>query len=813
MKWLVGSLFEGKGSLVLIEGEIGIGKTRLVEEIHRWVDEDEGRKLSFLGSRCLYYGSCDPYLPFLDALKGYNRGISGAGGMPQLLPGENAIVGADEGDADPSSLSQNVRPTIIDLRHLKDERDRMFENVTDVVIGISKEKPLILFIDDLHWADNPSLQLLQYLAQSTKDAGVLIIGAYRPEELRKAREEPHPLSEIMHNMKRENLFTKIELGRFDKHYIGQMIHSIFGHSNVPEEFVEQIYEITEGNPFFVEEILRSFIEERIVDLTDALWYEHIDTSRISVPETIRDVVIRRMKRLDKDSLKILRYAALIGRVFEYNVLFWVSGMEEEKLLDAIEELINAKLIHEDLDSEEEKYRFDNTIISEVAYGDLSRSRRRVIHRKVAEALEELFSQDTGPVIYDLARHFFRGKSYSKAVHYLMRAGEMAESLYAVEEAQNYYHMALEAMGHLADDLENEKQRVIITGRLGLLHQIIGNWQKAVEYHERTIVLLNEAEEELRRASPAAMEFREFADAPLDERWLAVRMAESYRNLGNIKRFQAAYEEAEDCYKHAIAISREIEDHFGIAEANRGMGYIHWRRGEYDKAISHYDRTMQEMERSEDKSAMGIVSIELGNVYNSVGDWVKAIEYYERAIRELERSENLREMARAYNNLGDIFIQREEWDKAIMYFSRSESTAEKAGNRYMMGWTSFNQAECYANLGELERALEKNDNAFKCLSPLDDKVGLSAIHRNYGTIYRFMEKWELSVENFEKSTSILVELDIPFELGYSYYEFGLMYRDKGDMERAKEYVGKALECFEKVGAKKRIEIIESEWDAF
>ncbi len=807
LQGLVKGAMKRKGNLLLIEGEIGIGKSRLVEEIHRWIEESNA-EIRYLTSRCMHHGSGDPYLPFMDALKGYYEQSSGWYDVTPTL-----LMRVEDLD----DLNQPYLPTpavgstkIIDLDHLRQERDQMFENTTQLLINIASEKPLILFLDDIHWADNPSLHLIQYLARHTKNAGVLIIGAYRPEELQKVGGKAHPLIEILHRMKREKLMSKISLRRLERHDVEKMISLIFGRRGLPQGFINHIYETTEGNPYFVEEVLRSFMEEKIVDLADKDWYRTIDTSQVRVPETIKDVIIRRINRLEKDAIKVLRYAALIGRVFDYRVLFRLMGIDEERLLDCLDDLVGARLIHEDMESEEETYKFDNTIINDVACADLSRSRRRVVHRKIAEIIENLYEDKTALDIYDLARHFYRGKDYAKAAPYLISAGKTAESLYALAEAEKYYDLAFKALSELDGSLDNRQRMITVFGRLGRICQIIGKWQMAEEYHKKTLVQLEEAKHEISASASEPRELGFFPSEMLKESWWDERRAEAYRELGYIKRYQADWDEAVKYYDEALDIASGTGDLGGIAEANRGLGYIHWRKGEYDDAISHYKESIDNIEKINDPAVGGVLFIELGNVYNSQGDWLRAVEYYEKSIETLGEQGDLREMGRAYNNLGDIYIQREDWEKAIMYCKRSEDTSRKIGSKYMMGWSSFNQAECYANTGDFNKALEKNDSALELLEPLKDKVGISAIYRNYGTIYRLKSDWDRAVEYFEKSISILSELDTPFEMGYANYEYGMMYMDKGDRKSAKPCMKKALECFEKVGARKRVEIIRSQW---
>ncbi|MCK4822601.1 AAA family ATPase, partial [bacterium] len=489
LKKNVEDVIKGKGNLVFIEGEAGVGKTRLIEELKAWVKGNQ-QDVQFLSGKCIFREGSEPYLPFTDALREYHErnlkveliGVVPENGEPleqfsiEMIPllepatsvskasetksiiGEELLIGDEAPELDgtdkgreelrateisETSMPIGFIPTIIkstDAETLKLEQDKMFEIISNQLINLSKSGPVILFLDDLQWADDATLRLLHYIAEKTGDSPILIYGVYRPEELQLSEEyqQPHPLADTIRRLSREKIFKKIKLERLPFNATESMIKIILSRDEIPKEFSDWLFKKTEGNPFFIEEVILSFIEEGLIDPKAYLWPTELDLSQLSkikIPMTIGDLIIRRLDRLDSNDLKILSYAALIGREFDYDVLKDLSGFEEDKLLDSLDRLINSGLIHEDFTTEdEERYKFDNVMIQDIAYSGLSRVRRRLMHRKVAEIIEDTNRTKIGMVIYELAHHHYEGKVWNKAVYYLIKAAEKASSLYALSEA-------------------------------------------------------------------------------------------------------------------------------------------------------------------------------------------------------------------------------------------------------------------------------------------------------------------------------------------------------------------------------------------
>ncbi len=786
---------QGRGRLVFVVGEAGIGKSRLISELAKY---GKSKNVMTLTGRCLYDENTEPYLPFIDAfgkyISGRNRdegdnsskesqtsedfysmGLVGIAGSP---PSSQELMGQPTeatGELMPMGLipiddeGGGIHPSKIKEINLQHERTRLFESISQLVIDISQNTPLLLILEDLQWADDGSLQLLHYLARNIQNSKVIICGAFRPEEIENIKGEVHPLSKTLKRMRPEKLFDEIKLQRFDEESTAYMIKSMLRISNIPETFVRRLYEESEGNPFFIEEVVKSLVNEGLIDTSDYSWDKKFDPSKIHIPSTIRDVIGRRMEKLDDSTRAILGYASIIGNQFTFETLHRITDLTEEELVDSIDALIVANIIHEDAKSKEERYRFDHTQIREVIYNGMSRSRRRLMHKRIGYIIEDLNKNRLDDVVYNLARHFYEGKETEKTITYAIRAGEKATQAFAPEDALTYYDMSLEALERLDDSEENKEKRIFLLKRLGDISFNLSEWKPALDYYKRAIDLCEDIDNDGDRA-------------------------ESLRKRGYVLNRMGKWELATKNFEKSLSISKKLDDKFGTSDAHRGLGYIHWRLGEYDDAIAHYNECIQFSMEIGDKHTIALTFIELGNVYIETGDIDKAIEYYNKSLEKLEPIGDYSEMARAYNNLGDSNLKSGNYDKAIEYFEKCEEMGRKIGRKDIVGWSLFNRGEAYAQKGDADKALECAEKSLAILTTVGDILGIQACYKIFGMAYGLKKEWAKAIESFETCVKIGKETNVPFILGEVHYYYGMMYKEKGDFDRVKEQMNLALDIF-------------------
>ena len=427
----------GRSRLVMVVGEPGIGKTRLVEELAVYASV---RGATVCWGHC-YEGELGmPYLPFVEAFRGYVRERSD----------EDLRIELSTGAPEMATLVSELHQRFGDLPSSpaldgEAERMRLFEGVTSFIHNAAKAHPLVFILDDLHWADKPSLLLLQYLARNVRRDRVLFIGTYRDVELDRA----HPLSDAVAALRREHLYDRVLLRGLSPEEVKSLIDAV-DNQDSPLQFAQAIHRETEGNPFFVAEILRNLVEIGAITKVDGRWVGDTKAVADNLPEGVREVIGRRLSRLTEDCNRLLTVGAAMPGGFYHDVVARVLGIEEERMLDLLDEALAAQVVRERRDRSG-AYEFSHALIRQTLYAELSTPRRIRLHRHIAGALETLASAEAN--LGELAYHCFHGAAggdIAKAVDYATRAGDRARVQAAHEEAARFYDMALQA-SELADD--------------------------------------------------------------------------------------------------------------------------------------------------------------------------------------------------------------------------------------------------------------------------------------------------------------------------------------------------------------------------
>ena len=432
---------DGHRALVMLAGEPGIGKTRLASEFAQ-VAHDEGALVLF--------GHSDeetllPYQPFVEALQHVVHSVPAeelvrllgpsAGELARLVPAlHDALPGLSEPmRSDPDS-----------------ERYRLFEATAGFFVALAEEAPVVLVLDDLHWADKPSLLLLQHLYRAATDFGLLIVGTYRDTDL----DRRHPLASTLADLRRIVPFTRLALSGLGEQDLTAFIDLTTG-QEPPPGFAAAIQDQTEGNPFFIGEILRHLIESGAVSVVDGEWTSAIDIDALGIPEGVTEVIGRRLSRLSDEANAVLAAAAVAGRDFDLDVLERVTEIDEDRLLSALDEAVTARLVVE-VPGPAGRFHFAHALVRETLYDELSTARRVRMHRRVAQALEGAVATGAESPFAQLAHHWFEAASagdVDKVVEYSLQAGQSALAQLAYEEAATNFERALQALD-LSDEADD-----------------------------------------------------------------------------------------------------------------------------------------------------------------------------------------------------------------------------------------------------------------------------------------------------------------------------------------------------------------------
>jgi DNA-binding SARP family transcriptional activator len=411
--------FAGSGCLVLLAGEPGIGKSRLAEEL---IAQAKARGARVLVGRCWEAGGAPAYWPWVQALRPHLRGEE-----PDAL---RAQLGA--GAADLVRFAPDLRTRFPDLQkppspESEAARFRLFDATAGFLRRASESRPIVLFLDDLHAADAPSLLLLRFLARQLSSTRLLLLGAYRDVDPLPRQ----PLTEMLVEVAREPGTRRLPLGRLSEGEVAEYVELTAPAIASPDVLAALSAE-TEGNPLFVGEIVR------------LLSVEGVRPNGLAIPQSVRDVIARRLTHLSAECKRVLALASVLGREFPLDALDRLAGVSADELLDVLDEAIAARLLSE-LAGAPDRLRFAHVLIRDTLYEGLTAARRVRLHRQAADVLETLHGEEPGAHLAELANHCMAGRDFRRGLRYARRAGDGAVAALAYEEAARLYEIALEAV--------------------------------------------------------------------------------------------------------------------------------------------------------------------------------------------------------------------------------------------------------------------------------------------------------------------------------------------------------------------------------
>jgi tetratricopeptide (TPR) repeat protein len=655
---------QGHAQLVLISGEPGVGKTRLANELIAYGRLHGGR---ILQGGCYEYEAMVPYLPFAEALRDWVHGQATESLQDKLgsVATELAKL-APEIEARLSPLTPN--PSLSP----EQERMRLFDNFARFLQNHAAEKGLLLFLDDLHWADRGTLSMVHYLLRRLRNERVLILGGYREVEL----DRTHPLAAALVEWNRERLVTRIQLGRLTKYDCGELLAGMFEQEEITPEFTEAIFRETEGNPFFIEEVVKALIDSGQIYRENLEW-QRGDIADLAIPQSIKEAIGRRLNRLSTESTEVLQHAAILGKVFDFQELVTVysnggggSQEQENSILDALDEGLNAQLIRA---LEGESFSFTHDKIRETLYEEINSIRRRRLHHKLAQRLEKaVMDQAREDYLPDLAYHYLQGGDLRKGMEFAILAGEHARGLYANDESLKYYLQAAEA----ADTLQLPEELCTILETIGDLYQAQGLFYSAVEYYDQAFSLAK-TEELLAR--------------------LKMLIGESYANVGDVRGLEylrAAEQE--------LNPETQIDD---LAHTLTWIGRYYHYQAQHKQAIESFEHALKMAEPSDKYSIKCTLYAFLSGSYGQLLDSNQSVKWAHNCISLGEKYDDPFWIAEGNEFLAEDAFSVGKWNDAIDYASRDYEIGLKIGAQDRIAWAKFCEAYALHGLGRLNEALD------------------------------------------------------------------------------------------------------------
>jgi tetratricopeptide (TPR) repeat protein len=741
---------EESGGTVFLTGEAGVGKTRMVEELTAYAEKNGGRVI--LGGCFFEYGP-GSYMPVLDALSDlFNRDESDLTGeergrLVQLLEEEAPeLAELAQSGITTSRVREGFAAALGGEKNAETARQRLFDTILQLLARAAEQRPLILVLEDMHWADEGSLLLLQHLARRVAEARLLCVVTLRPEELADEEGDTHLLKEIWRGLETGKLLQKIELERLGKKSILELARSLFLEVDFDADFGDFLYAQSEGNPFIAIEVLKLLRHQGVLYRQDGVWSVQQEYAGVIIPDRVSALIMRRLDGLDAELREMLQIAAIIGPGFTPKVLEKTAGMSRIDLLKALFRLEkNYRLIV----GKNGAYDFGHAKIREVLYEEIPWELRSEYHRIIATVLEEV--RDEGQEVDEalLGHHLYEGEEFARALPYLERVADQAYQLFDWRLAADLFAQVVKASQHSGGDVESLVHALELEGRS---YESLAFYDRALEKFEllRQVALENERLE---------------AEA---DAWLHVGRA--HKKTGQFENGIAAYRQAIECLEP------------GEGQLVRGRALLNWGSidfecGQYEQAKERWLQSLvlfEEMGASEVGHALSNLAV-LATVR---GDLDEALELYERALAlDAGEGPSIDRMLTLYS-MGMLRVDQERWDDALDLYAQSMELCKATRALVHEPAIELNQAEALIGKGNLVAAREVCSKGLRGFRRLDDGLGVADALRLYGRICRLERDWQEADTCLEKSIDLNRQFEGSVYLGEALYELGLLKKDEG-----------------------------------
>jgi tetratricopeptide (TPR) repeat protein len=720
----------GEGQTVFIAGEAGIGKTKLVSELEKYA---RTIKIRPINARCAFREGSVPYRPFVEIVRDLftARGLNTAGereeyfrgrepGLLPHLPAIQLFLNVQSGESAPLW-----------------SKDQLWEALLRLIQAISRERTVLFFIDDLHWADDETLRLLQYLARNTRQMPVMLIGTYRPEDLVAGSGRVHTLLEVEPEMLREGCLTVLRLERLKETDINRMISSLFHNAEFGKALVESVYRESEGNPLFVMEIMKLLKMEEVIRSEAGIYRLRSDFEAFSMPSRIQDIVLRRVGRLQRSEREVLEIGAVEGEIFHSDTIsrcLDTNRLTILRMLQALER--DYHIIH----AQGKVYRFDHAKIRDALYESITPELRTEYHLMVGKFLADAYGDDEH-IAPNIAHHFLESGERVRAFPFLVTEAGHARKLFANLEAIQAYEQALQICRECRRSELDPMQRDIILEGLGDVCSFIGNHERALENYE---TLLSGGD------------------------LASIKRAEVLQKVGQVHLNKGDNEKA-------LAV---------LADADRALATAATDAGEAPEGIV----------------VRGKSAILRARIYKSRGEYQNAIDLIDKGLGYLGDRGNLHERADALNDLGNIFEDRSEYKSAEEVFRRSLSLREEIADKKGIAVTYNNLANIFCAQGDYANAAAMFKKSLDLMKQIGFRVGIAGTSNNLGTIYQDQGRYRESIDLYKRCLQIREEIGDRPGIAMSYGNLGYAYLDLGEYAVAGEYLEKSVRLQEEIGMK-------------
>jgi class 3 adenylate cyclase/tetratricopeptide (TPR) repeat protein len=801
----------GSGQVVGVVGEAGVGKSRLLLEMRSMLPQGE---FSYLEGRCIHFGSSMIYLPILDILRSYFQIEDGDREFIIKKKMQEKILDLDEklkGVLAPihDLLSLKVDDEAFDKLEPNEKRERTFEAIRNLLIRQSQEKPLILAVEDLHWIDKTSEEFLGYLIDWLANSPILLILLYRPE--------------YTHQWGSKSYYTRIGVDQLGTPSSTQLVQAILEEGQIAPELEQLILNRAAGNPLFMEEFTRTLLENGSIERKSDQYVLSRNAADTQVPDTIQGIIAARMDRLEDNLKRTMQVASVIGRDFAFSILQTITGMKQE-LKSHLINLQGLEFIYEKQLFPELEYIFKHILTQEVAYNSLLLKRRKEIHEKIGQAIEEIYADRLEEFYEMLAYHYSKSNNPKKAYTYFRLSGNKSMQKHSPWEALHHYKEAVNSIKELPPCDDTRKDQIEIYRLLHAPFAILG-------YPEGSLEIFQDALEVSKKIGDA------------------VNLAHFYTDIGFYQGFRGKLSNAIKSGKNAVQEAKKTDDSEAIISTINDLCYIYSWRGEYFKiaqlapeGIDLAEKTKKEYEIFQGRTVCTYMSLCLiyGFSMGMIGNFSQGKLYCEKANRVAEKINHLRSLGQAEGYCGFLDSVKGDYKHAIEHLQKSVELCEQSkyflqlifsrsflGYAYLLqgdpkiaienikiaiklhndigfmanlSWHYIYLSMAYFDLGNLEKALGCIEKSISLSHKCNEKGYEGQAHIWRGRILAKLDpsKKVETEESVRKGIEILKPLQLKPLYADGYLALGEIYADIGQAKQALGYLKDAEMMFDEMG---------------
>jgi tetratricopeptide (TPR) repeat protein len=800
----------GSGQVVGLVGEAGVGKSRILFEMRSMLPQCE---YSYLEGRCIHFGGTMIYLPILDIVRSYFEIKDGDPELTIKKKTEKKIIDFDE-------KLKGVLPPIHELLSIKvdddafnklepnEKRERTFEAIRDLMIRVSQEKPLILAVEDLHWIDKTSEEFLGYLIGWLANNPILLLLLYRPEYT-------HPWGS-------KSYYNSVVLSHLTTKSSAELVQAILEDADVVPELKDLILHRSGGNPLFMEEFTSSLIENGTIQKKDHQYELSQKPADIQVPDTIQGIIAARIDRLEDNLKRTMQVASVIGRDFAFRILQTITGMKQE-LKSHLINLQGLEFIYEKQLFPELEYIFKHILTQEVAYNSLLVKRRKEIHEKIGQAIEENYTDRLEEFYEMLAYHYSKSENFKKSFQYLKLSGLKAVEKHSLVEALSHYKEAKYAIDQIPISKEIKKEKLQLILLMTWPLRLLGFPEDSLEIFKEGESISNELgditsttilegriaiyythkgnhSEGLRYAESAFEKASKIQNIDLIAP-VGLNLCNSYNNSGY---FYKTVDVAPGIIKLIEKEKRE-PDFFNMpmnvysafcVYLGQGTGFL----GNYKQGETFCEKGLQFALQLGEPRSIAYVELYYGIFLNAKGAWEIAVEHWKNCIKYCEEINWLFALGLAWLGLGTAVTHLGDPQTGLEYIQKGLKIQSSTGVKSLLAWYYCELGNAHLSFGDLANALDWVTKAFKLACDSNEKLWEGYSRMLLGRILAKSNPSQIdkAEESILKGISIFEELRIKAFSSHGYLYLGEVYADAGQKDKAIKNLKKSEGMFKEMG---------------